>query len=82
MVLTTLDGKKVSMPRYYKEKIYDEYTRIMFGKLGLEAMQKKTNDLLSKYGTSIEELETRKQVQTDAVYRNQIKKSAERQKLF
>lgn len=82
MVLTLPDGKKVSMPRYYKQKIYDEYTRIMFGKLGLEAMQEKKAKLLSKYGVTIEQYEQRRQVQTDAMYKNQIKKSAERQKNF
>lgn len=76
------DGKKIAMPRYYKLKIYDEFTRIMFGKLGLQAMQDKTNKLLSKYGISAEELAIRKQKQTDAMYRNQINKSAERQKIF
>lgn len=70
------------MPRYYKQKIYDEYTRIMFGKLGLEAMQEKKAKLLSKYGVTIEQYEQRRQVQTDAMYKNQIKKSAERQKNF
>lgn len=82
MVCTLPDGKKVSMPRYYKEKIYDEYTRIMFGKLGLEAMQEKKNKLLSQYGITIEEFEQRRQVQTDAMYKNQISKSAKRQKHF
>lgn len=70
------------MPRYYKQKLYDEYTRIMFGKLGFQAMQEKKAKLLSKYGITIEEFEQRKKEQTDAVYRNQIKKSAERQKTF
>lgn len=82
MVLTLPDGKKVSMPRYYKQKIYDEYTRIIFGKLGLEAMQKKTARLLSRYGITIEQLHQRRQQQIDALYTNQIKKSAERQKSF
>lgn len=80
MVLTLPDGKKVSMPRYYKQKLYDEYTRIMFGKLGFQAMQEKKAKLYSKYGVTSEYVEQRKQEQTDAVYRNQIKKSAERQK--
>lgn len=70
------------MPRYYKQKIYDEYTRIMFGKLGFEAMQEKTNALLSKYNLSIEEYEERRRLQTDAVYAKQIITSAERQKIF
>lgn len=70
------------MPRYYKQKIYDEYTRIMFGKLGLQAMQDKKNKLLSKYGITNEQYDQRRQQQTDALYQNQIKKSAERQKQF
>lgn len=82
MVLTLQDGKKVSMPRYYKNKIYDEYTRIMFGKLGLEAMQAKTNELLSKYSISVEEFEERRRLQTDNMYQLQKRKSAGRQQIF
>lgn len=82
MYCTLPDGKKIAMPRYYKQKIYDEYTRIIFGKLGFEAMQKKTNELLSKYRISIEEFEEKKRNQANAMYRKQIKSSAERQKHF
>lgn len=82
MVCTLPDGKKVSMPRYYKNKIYDEYTRIMFGKLGLQQMQEKKDKLLSKYGVTIEEYHERRKMQIDAAYKTQIKKSAERQKSF
>lgn len=70
------------MPRYYKQKIYDEYTRIMFGKLGLQAMQEKKAKLLSKYGVTADQYDQRRQVQTDALYNKQIKQSAERQKTF
>lgn len=82
MVLTLPDGKLVSMPRYYKQYIYDEFTRITFGKLGLIAMQEKKNVLLSKHGVTVEQYEERKRIQTDAMYQNQIKKSAERQQNF
>lgn len=70
------------MPRYYKQKIYDEYTRIMFGKLGLETMQAKTAKLLKQHNVTVEEFEERRRKQTDAMYANQIKKSAERQQYF
>lgn len=82
MLCTLPDGKKIAMPRYYKMKIYDEYTRIMFGKLGFEAMQKKTNELLSKYSISIEEYEERRRLQTDNMYQLQKRKSAARQQIF
>jgi len=82
MHCTLPDGKKIAMPRYYKNKIYDEYTRIMFGKLGFEAMQEKKAKLLSKYGISINQFDERIQSQTDAYYQKQIKQSAERQKTF
>lgn len=73
------DGKKIAMPRYYKQKIYDEFTRIMFGKLGFETMQKKKNDLLSKYNITAEEYDLRKEEQTNARYRQQIQQSNKRQ---
>lgn len=76
------DGKKIAMPRYYKDKIYDEYTRIMFGKLGFQAMQEKKAKLLSRYGLSITDFEEKVQKQTDAYYNKQLKQSAERQKTF
>lgn len=76
------DGKKIAMPRYYKDKIYDEYTRIMFGKLGLQAMQEKKAKLLSSYGVSIYDFDNKVQKQTDAYYQKQLKQSAERQKTF
>lgn len=33
------DGKKITMPRYYKEKIFDEETQRRFGKEALEQIQ-------------------------------------------
>lgn len=44
------DGKKISMPRYYKEKIYDEHTRIMAGKHQLNIMQQQEAENIAKYG--------------------------------
>lgn len=70
------------MPRYYKEKIYDEHTRIMFGKLGLEKIQSEKNRLLSKYHVTPAEFEERIRVQKNAAYHTQLQKSQQRQKQF
>lgn len=43
MYVNLNDGKKVSMPRYYKNKVYDETTRLMAGKSSYEKMQEKIN---------------------------------------
>lgn len=82
MHLTLPDGKKIGMPRYYKQKIYEEYNRIIFGKLGFQRMQEQKNALLSKYNLTIEEYEHRVQQAKESAYRKQIKKSAERQKVM
>lgn len=50
MYLNIPDGKKVSMPRYYKEKIYDEYTRQMIGQIQLEKMREKQREIIEKIG--------------------------------
>lgn len=51
------DGKKIAMPRYYKEKLYKkifvdqeeaEHQRIMVGKYQLEKLQEKRNQQLSQ----------------------------------
>lgn len=38
MYLNIEDGKKIAMPRYYKNKIYDEHTRQLVGKKAYEKM--------------------------------------------
>lgn len=70
------------MPRYYKDKIYEESTRIIFGKLGFETMQEKKNKLLANSNLTLSEYELILDKAADAAYRKQIKKSAERQKTF
>lgn len=44
------DGKKISMPRYYKNKIYEEYERIMVGKYQYDEMIKRQNQMIEQMG--------------------------------
>lgn len=44
------DGKKIAMPRYYKEKVFDEYQRIMAGKYQREKMLEEESKLIKKLG--------------------------------
>lgn len=66
MYCTLLDGKKVSMPRYYKDKIYDEHERIIAGKAQRNKMLDKEAQAIQKYG--LEQWESMKQHNKDAVF--------------
>lgn len=54
MYITIEGGKKISMPRYYKDKIYSEEERRIIAndaKLrALETEQKNEQEMLEKYG--------------------------------
>lgn len=50
MYVVLKDGKKAAMPRYYKEKIYDEYHRIMAGKHQREKMLQEQAELIQQLG--------------------------------
>lgn len=41
------DGKKIAMPRYYKEKVYDETDRIIAGKIARDKMLDKPQSKMS-----------------------------------
>lgn len=55
MYLTVEQGKKIAMPRYYKQKLYTDEHRDMqakyFKKLGQKSMQKSENEYIMKHGT-------------------------------
>lgn len=54
MYLTTLDGVKLAMPRYYKLKLYDEYDRFIIGQSqsvrAQAALDKYWSDLKQQFG--------------------------------
>lgn len=50
MYVTTRDFKKVSMPRYYKLKIYTDEQRKIAGAAGLQRMQDEKAKEIAKYG--------------------------------
>jgi len=50
MYCVTSDGKKVSMPRYYKDKLYSELDRKRVGFFQQKRAIEKQRELLEKYG--------------------------------
>lgn len=63
MYLNLWDGRRCSMPRYYKNRIYDDVTRDRVGKLALQRLYEKIEKDASKYPSMIEyEAELRENV--------------------
>lgn len=52
MYCTLADGKKVSMPRYYKDKIYNEHERLTAGSHQRKKMLEKEAENIKKYGVN------------------------------
>lgn len=50
MYMTLSDGKKISMPRYYKDKIYDEHERIIAANQTRLRMIEERNKMIQKIG--------------------------------
>lgn len=54
MYITIEDGKKISMPRYFKDKIYTDRERKIIGwnaiEKNMENMAKKDEEYIRKYG--------------------------------
>lgn len=50
MYLNLEGGKKASMPRYYKDKIYSEEQREIIAEKYLSEMRERENKLIAKYG--------------------------------
>lgn len=79
MYMVLPDGKKVSMPRYYKDKIYDEHQRAIIAqyhvqKIGEKILEWETNP---NYETN----EYNKQQAAIAAFKSQALKSAQNDKL-
>lgn len=49
-----LDGKKVTMPRYYKDRIYCEVTRDIASKASIARMHEKVAEEIGKFGSPME----------------------------
>lgn len=74
------DGKKITMPRYYKEKIYDETERILIGAYNYAKMLQKQNDAIELLG--LVNYERYLEQQKVAAFEQQRNKSKSRQKTF
>ena len=73
------DGKKATMPRYYKDKLYDKGQKFRIGVFMRAESQKQVDELQDKYG----DLYYYKQAEETANdFRRMAKKSKERQKPF
>lgn len=46
MYVPLMDGKKISMPRYYKDRLYDTHEREAIGWLQLQKMRGKLDDYI------------------------------------
>lgn len=72
------DGKKIAMPRYYKEKIYDEDQRDRIAVVSRQRLQEELEKNLKKYGDRYwDMLESAK----FAIFKKENLKSKNRQKL-
>lgn len=50
------DGKKISMPRYYKEKIYDEFEKLKVKEFMMEISEKEYQKMVDEYGENLQQV--------------------------
>lgn len=50
------DGKKIAMPRYYKQKIYDDFDQFTIGQHMKELSLKAYDEMIEEYGSSLPEV--------------------------
>ncbi|QCS36952.1 replication initiation protein [Tortoise microvirus 32] len=60
------DGKKIAMPRYYKNKIYEEHERQIVGKIQREKILEAEAKLIEEKGLA--EYEQEKALQVQAMF--------------
>lgn len=76
---TLKDGKKISMPRYYKEKIFSEYKRQRVGKKILHKMLQddaRQRELIGSYEYDLKKMHSRDAEQKKFDYQNRLSKRA------
>lgn len=50
------DGKKISMPRYYKNKIYDDFEKLQVKEFMMEIAEKDWQEMINQYGESLQQV--------------------------
>lgn len=56
MYIPIEDGKKISMPRYYKEKIYDDFEKLKVKEYMMEISEKQWQEMVEEYGESLQQV--------------------------
>lgn len=78
MCLTIEDGKKIAMPRYYKDKLYTETQREQIASWSKQQAEERLEEIKKRYGENYD----RDKVQADLdAFRKQNKSSNQRDKL-
>jgi len=50
------DGKKISMPRYYKEKLYDEHEKLIVKHHMMELAETEWQKMVDEYGENLQQV--------------------------